>query len=77
MLAVIAVLPYGLALQSDALQNLQLPTPLPVLIVVGTLQTAVLFAITIFGGMFFASRVGLGAPILEAVTRGESVGRPW
>ena len=32
-----------------------------------------LFGIAIFAGLFFASRVGLGAPILDSVTRGESV----
>ncbi len=71
--AVIAVLPYSLAFQNNALQNLKLPTPLPVLIAIGVLQNAVLFAIAIFGGMFFASRVGLGMPILDSATRGEAV----
>ena len=72
LLATIAVLPYALELQSSSLQNLKLP-PLSVLIVAALLQTAVMFAIAIFGGMFFASRVGLGTPILDAATRGESV----
>jgi hypothetical protein len=44
--------------------------PLPVLIVAAVPQAVVMFAIAIFGGMFFASRVGLGAPILDAATRG-------
>jgi membrane protease YdiL (CAAX protease family) len=74
MLAAIAVLPYALGLQSNTLQNLELPAPLPVLIVLGALQTAALFAIAIFAGMFFASRVGLGTPILDAATRGEPAG---
>ncbi len=72
ILATIAILPYSLAMQSAALQNLKLP-PLPVLIGAALLQTAVMFAIAIFGGLFFASRVGLGTPILDAATRGESV----
>src|SRR5690349_946278 len=37
------------------------------------MQNAILFAIVIFAGLFFASRVGLGTPILEALTRGQSV----
>ncbi len=74
ILATIAVLPYAFEFQSSALQNLKLP-PLWILIATALLQTAVMLAIAIFAGMFFASRVGLGAPILDATTRGESVGK--
>jgi len=73
ILATIAVLPYSLELQSSAVNTAQLPLPLPVIITVQIIQNAVLVAILIFGGMFFASRVGLGAPILNAATRGEPV----
>jgi len=76
MLAVIAVLPYALELQPSARQILESPKspmPLPVTIALGALQTAVLFAIAIFGGLFFASRVGLETPLLDSATRGESV----
>ncbi len=72
ILATIAILPYAFEMQSSILQNLKLP-PLPVLIAATVLQTAVMYAIAIFGGMFFASRVGLGTPILYAATQGESV----
>jgi membrane protease YdiL (CAAX protease family) len=71
--AVSAVLPYSLALQSNTLQNVKLPIPLPAIIAIQVIQNAVMFAIAIFGGMFFAGRVGLGTPILDAATRGESV----
>lgn len=71
VLATIAVLPYALELQSSTLSALNLPVPLPVLIAIQTVQSAVLFAIMIFAGMFFASRVGLGTPILDSATRGE------
>jgi membrane protease YdiL (CAAX protease family) len=71
--SVIAVLPYLLSLESNVLQNLELPFPLPIVIALQVLQNAVIFAIAIFGGMFFASRVGLRIPILEAATHGESV----
>jgi len=73
ILATIAVLPYALELQSSALSSLNLPIPLPVLIALQTVQTAILFAILIFAGMFFASRVGLGTPILDAATHAEPV----
>jgi len=70
--AVIAVLPYSFALQSDTLQRLNLVISPPMLIAI-VLQSSIMFAIVIFAGMFFASRVGLGAPMLDAATRGESV----
>jgi len=73
ILSVIAILPYVLSLQSNVLQNLELPIPLPLVITLQVLQSAILFAIAIFGGLFFAGRVGLGMPILDSLTRGESV----
>jgi membrane protease YdiL (CAAX protease family) len=73
ILSVIAVLPYSLSLQSGLLQNLELPIPLPVVLTIQVLQNAVMFGILIFAGMFFASRTGLGTPILDAATRGERV----
>ena len=54
------------------LESMDLPIPLPALIALQIVQGAVLFAILIFAGMFFASRAGLGTPILDSVTRGES-----
>ena len=71
--SVIAVLPYVLELQSTVLQNLELPIPLPLVIILQVVQNAILFAIAIFGGLFFAGRVGLGTPVLDSLTRGESV----
>ncbi len=71
--ASIAILPDALELQSSTLDAIDLPIPLPVLITLQIVQGAILFAIVIFAGMFFASRVGLGTPILDSVTRGESV----
>jgi hypothetical protein len=76
--ATVAVLPYSLALQSNTLQNLDLPIPLPVAIMLQILQSSILFAIAIVAGMFFARRVGLGTPILDSAARGESVAdRVW
>ena len=73
ILSVIAILPYSLSLQSNLLQNLNLPIPLPLVITLQVVQNAILFAIAIFGGLFFAGRVGLGTPVLDSLTRGESV----
>ena len=71
--SVIAILPYLLSLQSSVLQNLKLPFPLPVVITLQIVQNAILFAIAIFAGLFFAGRVGLGTPILDSFTRSETV----
>ena len=60
ILATVAVLPYSLAMQSSALTGANLPMPLPVIVTIQVAQSAILFAIAIFGGLFFAGRVGLG-----------------
>jgi membrane protease YdiL (CAAX protease family) len=73
VIATLLVLPYAMELQSSAVDLTQLGMPLPVLIAIQTLQTALLFAIMIFGGLFFAGRVGLATPILDSMTRRESV----
>lgn len=70
---VIAILPYTLELQSGILQDLDLPISLPLLITLQIAQSAVLFGVLIALGLFFANRIGLGLPILEARLRGESV----
>lgn len=71
--ATIAILPYSLELQTSLLESTALPMPMPVLLAVQVAQNAILLAIMIFGGLFFAGRVGLGTPILDAWTRGERV----
>ena len=73
ILATLALLPYLLELQSGILAQLQSSIPLPLLIALQMVQNAIFFAIMIFGGMFFAGRVGLGTPILDSLTRGESI----
>ena len=69
----IAVIPYTLELQGDILEDLNLPVPLPTLIVLQVAQSAVLFGVLIALGLFLASRIGLGAPILDSITKGESI----
>ena len=70
---VIAIVPYSLELQSSTLQNLEIPVPLPVLITIQIAQNALILGVLTALGLFFAGRVGLGAPILEARLGGESV----
>jgi len=71
--ATLLLLPYLMEVQSSALDLTKLPMPLPLVIALQVLQNAILFAVAIFGGLFFAGRVGLGTPILDSLTRGESV----
>jgi membrane protease YdiL (CAAX protease family) len=73
ILATVMLLPYAMEVQSSAIDLTKLPIPLPVILMLQIVQNAILFAIAIFGGLFFAGRVGLGTPILDALTRGESV----
>lgn len=73
IVSTLLILPYAMELQSPAIDLSQIPIPLPVLIAIQTVQTAILFAVIIFLGLLLAKRVGLGAPILESLTRAESV----
>jgi membrane protease YdiL (CAAX protease family) len=59
--------------QSSEVDLTKLPMPLPVVLTLQIVQNAILFAIAIFGGLFFAGRVGLETPILDSITRRESV----
>lgn len=72
ILSTLALLPYVMELQSSTLTPLDLPIPLPALIALQVVQSAILFAIIISAGMFFAGRVGLGMPILDSITRSET-----
>ena len=73
ILATLMVLPYVLEIQSSVIDLTKLGLPLPVIIALQIVQTGIIFAIAVFGGLFFAGRVRLGTPILDAATRGESV----
>lgn len=73
IIATLLVLPYSMEMQSSAIDLSTIGMPLPVLIAIQTVQNAILLAIIIFLGMLLAKRVGLETPILEALTRGESI----
>jgi hypothetical protein len=64
----IAVLPYSLELQSEALTQTDIPTLLASQII----QRGITYAILIFLGMILMKRIGLSAPILDSVAKGES-----
>ncbi len=72
---IVAILPYLLELQADTLALASQETGIPIffILLLSLLQSAVLFTIAIFIGLFLANRIGLGLPILEAKLAGESV----
>ncbi len=66
---VILVLPYSLALSP-----LPKDLSLPIVFVAVLAQNAVVVGIAVAAGLWFAGRVGLGAPHLESAIRGEPIG---
>lgn len=75
ILGLLAVIPYSLALQAGAPKpSAPPPMPLPLLAAIQIAVQAVMFGIAIAIGLFFANRIGLGLPILEAGLNGESIG---
>lgn len=73
MLATLLVLPYLLEMLSSVLNPSTIGLPIPVIVLLQTIQIAILFAVAIFFGLLLARRIGLGMPILDAAARGESV----
>lgn len=71
IIGIIAILPYALTLQADVLQ--EVPFPLPVLIGISILQSAVLFFIVVLAGMVLSKKIGLGTPILDRFARNQDV----
>lgn len=69
----VAIIPYSLTLQGVTSQSSGLPMPLPLLLTIQIAQNAVMFGILTALGLFFANRIGLGLPIVEASLNGESV----
>lgn len=75
LVGVLAIIPYSLTLQAPALAKLNQPLPpMPVLLLSALVQNGLLLAVAVVAGLFFAYRIGLGAPILEAKLAGEPVG---
>lgn len=70
---VMAVIPYTLTLQSDMLQSLELPIPLPALLALQIVQGSIILGILTGLGLLLANRIGLGAPIIEAWLNKESI----
>jgi hypothetical protein len=72
ILSSLAVLPYALELQSGTSAQTGTPVSLPEMIGRQIVQGGLIFVVFIFLGMILMKRIGLSAPILDAVTKGES-----
>jgi hypothetical protein len=73
ILSSLAVLPYALELQSGTSAQTGAPVSLPEMIGQQIVVGGSIFAVMIFLGMILMKRIGLSAPILDAVTKGEAV----
>ena len=65
ILSVIAILPYSLTLQGEALKTVDIP--LPLLLLISMIQNSVMFALLIFFGLKLTKPTGLSLPILESL----------
>lgn len=69
-------MPYTLTLQAPIMEKMPpLPVPLAVVIAVQVVRNAVLVAIAVGLELLLATRIELGAPLLEARLAGEAVGQ--
>ena len=75
MLGAVAIIPFSLTIQADLLQSV--PLPLPVVLLVSTLQSGLLLALLSAIGLFLAHRVGLGVPFIEAWLNKEPLDSGW
>lgn len=79
LLSAVAVLPYSLAMNPDASEQLKAKlaekgSPLPAMLVItlaSTVQAGLIIAIAIFLGLRAATAVGLRLPVLEALLMGQ------
>ena len=69
LVGAIAILPYSLKLSGDKLAQVKLPRP--VLLLISTLQTAILMAIATAVGLLAAHAIGVGAPFIEGALAGK------
>ena len=60
---IIAIIPFALTFQSDLL--IEIPFPLPIIILLSIIQSSILFFVLVLVGLFISKKIGFGAPILE------------
>ena len=73
LFGVIAIMPFLLTTQGDVLKELSIP--LPVVILISTIQSAILIGIAIFIGLFLNKKVGFDTPIISSWLAGESISK--
>ena len=66
IISTIAVIPYAMTIQQPALEKVTLPMPLYQIILIQILANSIIFGLLIGGGLYFATRIGLGIPFLES-----------
>ena len=71
VLAVLAALPLVSDMLGALVSKVELPIPLPLLILVGIVQNLALLALVVWLGLKLSRRLGLGAPLLEAWVYGK------
>ena len=71
ILSIIAILPYMLSLQWDIL--IQIPLPLPVVLLLSIIQNIVLFSIIIFFGLLLSKKVWLWTRYLEKYVKNKTI----
>jgi hypothetical protein len=71
IIGVVAIIPYSLTLQAPVLKDLSISLAVMLPIQIG--ENAAIFAVAVAAGLFLASRIGLGAPILEACLARQTV----
>jgi len=73
LFGVIAITPFLLTTQGDILK--ELPISLPVVILISTIQSAILIGIATFIGLFLNKKVGFATPIISSWLVGESISK--
>src|SRR5262245_61931239 len=72
----VAVMPYAMELLSEQFEEARTKTGLgtPALVAISILQTAVLLGVTVCVGLWAARKLGLRAPVSEALVQRQPVG---
>lgn len=73
LFGVLAIMPYLLAFMERIPAQEPPPFPLPVLLLLQFLQSAVMLAVAVGVGLLLAGKIGCGAPLIERWLRGERV----
>lgn len=69
----VAVLPYTLTLEAEAIRKATLAIPLPLLLVLQGIQALIIVAVIGGLGYFLATRIGLGLPFIEGALNGKPI----